>query len=169
MRKSGSLNTLFWNIKIKTEKLKVVALGNMVKEMWKSIVVFAYWPLSIIWLLKYVNIILSYVDFLVVQWLRVLLPMQGTQVQALVREDPTCHRATKPVCHNYWACVLEPTSHNYWAHVPQLLKSTCLEPVLCNKRSHRNEKPAHHNQEQSPLTATRESPRAATKTQHSQK
>ena len=156
MRKSGSLNTLFWNIKIKTEKLKVVALGNMVKEMWKSIVVFAYWPLSIIWLLKYVNIILSYVDFLVVQWLRVLLPMQGTQVQALVREDPTCHRATKPVCHNYWACVLEPTSHNYWAHVPQLLKSTCLEPVLCNKRSHRNEKPAHHNQEQIGRASCRE-------------
>ena len=37
----------------------------------------------------------------------------GTQVQALVREDPTCHGATKPVCHNYRACTLEPTSHNY--------------------------------------------------------
>ena len=39
--------------------------------------------------------------FLVAQWLRVRLPMQGTQVRALVREDPTCHEATKPVCHNY--------------------------------------------------------------------
>ena len=39
--------------------------------------------------------------FLVVQWLRIHLPMQGTQVQALVREDPTCQAATKPVCHNY--------------------------------------------------------------------
>ena len=38
---------------------------------------------------------------LVVQWLRIHLPMQGTQVRALVREDPTCLRATKPVCHNY--------------------------------------------------------------------
>ena len=38
---------------------------------------------------------------LVAQWLRILLPMQGTQVQALVQEDPTCCRATKPVCHNY--------------------------------------------------------------------
>ena len=38
---------------------------------------------------------------LVVQWLRTHLPMQGTQVQALVREDPTCGGATKPVCHNY--------------------------------------------------------------------
>ena len=38
---------------------------------------------------------------LVAQWLRIRLPMQGTQVQALVQEDPTCHGATKPVCHNY--------------------------------------------------------------------
>ena len=38
---------------------------------------------------------------LVVQWLRVCLPMQGTQVQALVWEDPTCCRATRPVSHNY--------------------------------------------------------------------
>ena len=29
--------------------------------------------------------------------------MQGTQVQALVREDPTCRGATKPMRHNYWA------------------------------------------------------------------
>ena len=39
--------------------------------------------------------------------------MQGTQVRALVREDPTCHGATKPVHHNYLACTLEPTSHSY--------------------------------------------------------
>ena len=38
---------------------------------------------------------------LVAQWLRIRLPMQGTRVQALVREDPTCHGATKPVSHNY--------------------------------------------------------------------
>ncbi|KAJ8796152.1 hypothetical protein J1605_002281 [Eschrichtius robustus] len=38
---------------------------------------------------------------LVAQWLRIRLPMQGTLVQALVREDPTCRGATKPVCHNY--------------------------------------------------------------------
>ena len=29
------------------------------------------------------------------------LPMQGSRVRALVQEDPTCHRATKPVRHNY--------------------------------------------------------------------
>ena len=38
---------------------------------------------------------------LVVQWLRICLPTQGTRVRALVREDPTCHGATKPVHHNY--------------------------------------------------------------------
>ena len=38
---------------------------------------------------------------LVAQWLRICLPMQGTWVPALVWEDPTCRRATKPVCHNY--------------------------------------------------------------------
>ena len=38
---------------------------------------------------------------LVAQWLRIRLPMQGTRVRALVREDPTCCGATKPVHHNY--------------------------------------------------------------------
>ena len=84
---------------------------------------------------------------MVVQWLRIRLPMQGTQVHALVWEDPTCRGKTKPVRHNYWACALEPSSHNYWAHVPQLLKLTRLEPVLLNKRHHHNEKPAHCNEE----------------------
>ena len=38
---------------------------------------------------------------LVAQWLRICLLMQGTRVQALVWEDPTCHGATGPVSHNY--------------------------------------------------------------------
>ena len=113
---------------------------------------------------------------LVARWLRTRLPMQGTRVWALVREDPTCRGATKPMCHNYWACALEPVSHNYWARVPQLLK------------------PAYHNywspHAWSPCSATREaaamrstcatkssprspqlekSPRAGTKSQCSQK
>ena len=84
---------------------------------------------------------------LVVQWLRIRLPMQGTWVRAPVREDPTCRGATKPVHHNYWACTLEPASHNHWAHVPQLLKPVRLEPMLHNKRSHCNEKPGHCSEE----------------------
>ena len=47
------------------------------------------------------------------QWLRIRLPMQGTRVQSLLWEDPTCCGATKPV-HNYWACALGPAK-------PQLL------------------------------------------------
>ena len=84
---------------------------------------------------------------LVAQWLRIRMPMQRTWGRALVREDPTCRGATKPVRHNYWACALEPMSHSYWARAPQLLKPKCLEPVLLNKRSHHNEKPAHRNGE----------------------
>ena len=61
--------------------------------------------------------------------------MQGTRVWALVQEDPTCRGATKPVGHNYWACE------------PQLLKPTRLEPMLHNKRGHRDEKLAHRNEE----------------------
>ena len=106
---------------------------------------------------------------LVAHWLRVRLPVRGTRVWALVREDPTCRRATRPVRHSYWACTLEPASHNCWACMPQLPRLMSLEPMLCNKRSHRNEKPAHRNKEGSPLTSTRESPSAAMKTQHSQK
>ena len=72
----------------------------------------------------------------VVQWLRIRLPMQGTQVRSLVWEDPTCRGATKPVHRNYWACALEPTSHNYWAHVLQLLK-----PRTPRARAPQQEKP----------------------------
>ena len=41
------------------------------------------------------------VTSLVVQWVRIHLTMQGTQVQSPVREDPTRLGATKPVCHKY--------------------------------------------------------------------
>ena len=49
------------------------------------------------------------------------------QFQPLILEDPTCHRATKPVHHNYWACALEPGSYNYWS-------PSALEPVLHSER-----------------------------------
>ena len=37
----------------------------------------------------------------VVQWLRIYLPMQGTWVWFLLQEDSTCHRATRPMHCNY--------------------------------------------------------------------
>ena len=47
-----------------------------------------------------------------VQWLRICLPVQETQVQFLVPEDSTCRETTKPLHPDYWACALEPRSLN---------------------------------------------------------
>ena len=60
-----------------------------------------------------------------VQWLRICLPVQGTQVQSQVREDPTCHEATKSVCQSYWgqrprACALRQKKPQREARLPQL-------------------------------------------------
>ena len=61
---------------------------------------------------------------LVVQLSRIHLPMQGTRVWSLAREDSTCHGATKSVRHNYRTCALEPTRHNYWSPRTYSLCST---------------------------------------------
>ena len=61
----------------------------------------------------------------------------GDMGSSLIWKDPTYCWATKPMSHNYWACTLQPRSSNYWAHV--------LQPMLCDKRSHCSEKPAHGN------------------------
>ena len=66
---------------------------------------------------------------LMVQWLRIHLPMQGAQVRSLLGEDPTCHGATNSVCHKNWTGALKPTSHNYWALISQLLKP--VHPRAC--------------------------------------
>ena len=83
------------------------------------------------------------------QWLRIHLPMQGTRVQALVREDPTCRGATKPVHHNYWACALEPASRNYWS-----LRAATTEACAPRARAPQQEATAMR----SPRTATKSSP-----------
>ena len=60
---------------------------------------------------------------LVVQWLRIHLPMQGTQVWSLqIQEYSTCPGATKPAHDNYWARTLEPMRGDYWVRMLQLLK-----------------------------------------------
>ena len=46
---------------------------------------------------------------------------------------PQAAERLQPVHHSCWAYALEPGSHNCWNHMPQLLKSEHLEPVLCNK------------------------------------
>ena len=55
---------------------------------------------------------------LVVQWLRICLPMPGTCVRSLLQEDPVNRGATEPV-----------------SQATELMHP---EPVLHNKRSHRN-------------------------------
>ena len=40
---------------------------------------------------------------LVVQWLRICLPIWETWVQLLVQEDCRCRRETKPICHKHWS------------------------------------------------------------------
>ena len=53
-----------------------------------------------------------------------------------------------------------------WATITEPAR---LEPVLHNKRGRDSERPAHRNEEWSPLATTRESPCTETKTQHSHK
>ena len=84
-----------------------------------------------------------------VQWLRIRLPMQGTRVPSLVREDDMCCEATQPSHHNYCA--------------------GALESVLGSGRKLHGSKPETSTREQPGLAPTRECPPAATKTQSGHK
>ena len=85
----------------------------------------------------------------VAQRRRIHLPMHKKQVWSLIWENSTCHRATKPVCHNYWACAPEPRSHNYWVHRPWSPRSTTRD--LIEMRS-----PSTTTRQEPWLAATRE-------------
>ena len=94
---------------------------------------------------------------LLVQWIIIHLPVQGTWVQSLVWETSTCHRATK-------------------AHEPQLLSPHTASTKACAPRAcvPRQEKPPQWEthpllQRSAPAHCTRESLCAAMKTQHNQK
>ena len=83
------------------------------------------------------------------QWVRVCLPMQVTQVPSLIRENPTCCRATNP-------CVTTAEAHVLRAHAPQQEKPPEWGASVPQR-------------EQARLAATRQSPRAVMEIQHSQK
>ena len=83
---------------------------------------------------------------LVVQWLRVCLPMQGIWVWFMVQEDTTCPRATKAVHLSCGVCAPEPGA-------------AAAEPT-CSAQS-----PSSAIREWPLLTATRESLNTAMKTQ----
>ena len=87
---------------------------------------------------------------LLVQWLGVHLPVKWTWVPSLVPENPTCFRATQPMCHNYWAC--EPWNPRSATRETTAMRSTCTATT-----------------EEPSLTASRESWYRAAKTQHDQK
>ena len=69
---------------------------------------------------------------LVVQWIRVHLPMKEIWVRSLI-QDSTYHGASKP----QESALLSPTTEDLNA----------LEPVLHNKSSHHSQKPIPHNEE----------------------
>ena len=56
--------------------------------------------------------------------------MQAPWLWSLIRKDSTCRKATRLLCHNYSAYAVEPRSHVCLAYKPQLLKSTCIEPMF---------------------------------------
>ena len=62
---------------------------------------------------------------LVVQWLGICLPMQGTWLWSLIWEDFTYHGATNPM------------RHNFWAHAPRVRAP--------QQKKHHSEKSVHHN------------------------
>ena len=76
------------------------------------------WPIDV-W-----PLIRNWGTSLVVQWLTICLPMQAIRVPSLVQKDPTCCGATKPMCHSYWACILEPRNSNSWS--PNALRDCAL-------------------------------------------
>ena len=93
---------------------------------------------------------------LVAQWLTIRLPMQGTGVQALVREDPTCRRATKPMRHNYWSPRATTTE-------------ACMPRACAPQREATAMRGPHTATKSSPRSLQLEKARTATKTQRSQK
>ena len=96
---------------------------------------------------------------LVVQWLRILLPMQATWFRSLVWEDPTCRRSAKPMHHKYWACSPEPGSQSYGR--PRACALQQEKPPWWEARTPQPQR--------SPARCNRESPHTAARTQYSQK
>ena len=87
-------------------------------------------------------------------------------VQSLIWDNPTCRRATKPLCHNDWSCALEPESYNHWTCTLQLVKPTRL--WACAPQGKPAEKPVCCNYRAAPTHQNYRKPHTATPTQHSQ-
>ena len=82
---------------------------------------------------------------LAVQCWGIYLPMQGTWVPSLVREDSSHFSGTRHLDHNYWAATPEactPPSAAREAAAARSLHTTRVAPARCNKR-----KPTHSNED----------------------
>ena len=96
--------------------------------------------------------------------------MQGTWVQSLVGEDPTCREAAKLMHHNYWAPTSEhraaPTdltnAATYEAHEPESSLTSTREADTVRSA-------CTTTREQLLLSTTKEKALEATKTQDNQK
>lgn len=83
-----------------------------------------------------------------VQWLRLLLAMQGTPVWSLVWEDPTRCGATKPMCPSFWS----PDAQSLWSATGEANAVRSLHTATkCRARSAQPEKvcaatETHYNQ-----------------------
>ena len=98
----------------------------------------------------------------VAQWIRISLLIQRTWVWPLVWEDPTCHRATKPVRHNYSAFISQlPSLH-------AATSATCAPRAYAPQEKPPQWEPTLHNKESPPLMATRGGLRKPAQTQCSQ-
>ena len=106
---------------------------------------------------------------LVAQWLRIRLPMQGTRVRALAREDPNMPRSNKARAPQLLSLcsrarepqLLKPVCHNYRSPHAQSPCSTREATTMRARTLQLRVAPTRRNQ--------KESPRVETKTQHSQK
>ena len=88
---------------------------------------------------------------LVAQWLRIRLPVQGTRVRALVREDTTCRGAHVPQLQTLRSrdCepqLLSPRATTTEAHVPRACAPKQEKPPQCEARTpQRRVAPARRN------------------------
>ena len=70
--------------------------------------------------------------------------MQKMCIWSLVLEDPTCHGATDPICHNYWAWTLEP--HTLQQEKPPQWETQALQ-LESSLACHNQRKPSYSNED----------------------
>ena len=143
-------SVLVWRIPGTEEPGGLPSMGShRVVHDWSNLAAAAAIPWNIFQSQRWMNSMLSTcLKYSYQSWTSLMvqfkdLPMQGLQVWSLIQENSTYLRSAKPMCHNYWALILEPTNSNYWAH---MLSSSCsVTRQATAQQCARNEKPLHSN------------------------